>query len=180
MKLTLELMPSTAWLHSLHTYLTTKAWSTLRKKVLEEYNYQCAICGANGGQLNCNEQWEYNDETNTQRLVRLVMLCQMCHLTAHMMERGSITHDVLAEHFMRVNGCSRQVFDEYYQKCLEERMRREIDDTRGPVIWEQDWGEYASLLAQEGNLKQRYQWHNGYIVSVGSRKRLRKPRSQTD
>jgi acetamidase/formamidase len=102
MKLTLELMPSTAWLHSLHTYLTTKAWSTLRKKVLEEYNYQCAICGANGGQLNCNEQWEYNDETNTQRLVGLVMLCQMCHLTAHMMERGSITHDVLAEHFMRV------------------------------------------------------------------------------
>ena len=97
----------------------------------------------------------------------------MCHLTAHMMERGSITHDVLAEHFMRVNGCSRQEFDEYYQKCREERMRREIDDTRGPVIWEQDWREYASLLAQEGNLKQRYQWYNGYIVSVGSKEAFR-------
>ena len=104
----------------------------------------------------------------------------MCFSSYSSEERGSITQDVLAEHVMRVNGCSHQEFDEYYQKCREERMRREIDDTRGPVIWEQDWGEYASLLAQEGNLKQRYQWYNGYIVSVGSRKRLGKPRSQTD
>jgi len=180
MKLTLELMPSTAWLHSLHTYLTTKAWSTLRKKVLEEYNFSCGICGVTTGQLNCNEQWEYDDETNTQRLVRLVMLCQMCHLTAHMMERGSITHDVLAEHFVRVNGYSRQEFEAYYQQCCEEQTRREIRDDGGPVLWEQDWGEYTSLLAQEGSLKQGYQWENGYIVSIGSRKRLRKLRSHTD
>jgi hypothetical protein len=73
MKLTLELIPSTAWLHSLHNYLTTKAWSTLREKVLEEYYFSCGICGATTGQLNCNEQWEYDDETNTQRLIRLVM-----------------------------------------------------------------------------------------------------------
>jgi hypothetical protein len=171
MKLTLELMPSTAFMTSLYRCLTTKAWNTLRKQVLEESNYQCAICGASGGQLNCNEQWEYNDETNTQRLVGLVMWCQMCHLTAHMMERGSITHDVLAEHFMRVNGCSRQEFDEYYQQCREEQTRREIRDDGEPLIWEQDWGEYASLLTQEGNLKQSYKWMDGYIVGVGSRKR---------
>lgn len=172
MRLTLELVPSTASSHSLYRYLTTRVWNTLRKKVLEEYNFSCGICGASNVRLDCNEQWEYNDETNTQRLVRLVMLCQMCHLVKHMNQQDA-SLDELAEHFIKVNACSRQEFDEYYQKCREEQMRREInDDTRSPVIWEQDWGEYTSLLAQEGYLKPRYQWRNGYIVNVG----LRKPR----
>ena len=59
---------------------------------------------------------------------------------------------------------------------FEEQTRRSIRDDRGPVYWEQDYGEYISLLAQEGNLQQRYQWRDGYIVGVGSRKH----RSHTD
>jgi hypothetical protein len=175
MKLTLELVPDTLTLHSLHRFLTTKAWNTLRKKALEESTYQCAICGASGGQLNCHEQWKYDDETHTQRLARLIMLCQMCHLVKHM-NSGYMPFEELVQHFMKVNDCSRQEFDEYYQHCCEEQTRRSIRDDRGPVYWEQDYGEYISLLAQEGNLKQRYQWRDGYIVGVGSRKR----RSHTD
>lgn len=175
MKLTLELVPDTLALHSLFRLLTTKAWNTLRKKALEECNYQCAICGASGGQLNCHEQWEYDDETHTQRLARLIMLCQMCHLVKHM-NSGYVPFEELVQHFMKVNDCSRQEFDEYYQHCCEERTRRSIRDDRGPAYWEQDWGEYAGVLSQRGNLKQRYEWENGDIVAVG----LRKLRSHTD
>jgi len=168
MKLTLELMSVGTSGHSLYRYLTTKAWTTLRQTVLEKNGSCCAVCEVTNVQLDCNEQWEYNDETHIVRLVGLEMLCQMCHLVKHMNQRGA-SLDVLAEHFMKVNECSRQAFDEYYQKCLEEQTRREFDPyTRGPLWWEQDWGEYASLLAQEGNLKRRYQWEDGLIVTVGT------------
>ena len=100
MKLTLELVPDTLTLHSLHRFLTTKAWNTLRKKALEESTYQCAICGASGGQLNCHEQWKYDDETHTQRLARLIMLCQMCHLVKHM-NSGYMPFEELVQHFMK-------------------------------------------------------------------------------
>src|SRR5260370_25968 len=127
MKLTLELIPSTAWLHSLHRYLTDKAWTNLRQSILDKNGTSCSVCGATNVRLDCNEQWEFDDKTHIQRLVGLVMLCQMCHLTVHMMERGSITNDVLAEHFMKVNGCSREEFEVHYQQCLEEQARREFD-----------------------------------------------------
>ncbi len=166
MKLTLELVPSTASGQTLYEFLTKKAWNTLREKVFEEYNFRCGICGATTGQLNCHEQWTYDDENTTQKLVRLISLCQMCHLVKHMNQRGA-SLDVLAEHFMRVNGCSRQEFEVYYQQCLEEQKRRVGGSSREPVrIWWPDWGEYTSLLAQEGNLKRRYQWRNGNIVAL--------------
>jgi hypothetical protein len=178
MKLMLELVPSVLALQSLQQLLTSKAWNTLRKHVLEEGNYQCAICGACAPpSLHCHEQWEYDDETHTQRLARLIILCPMCHHAKHMSSyNGYVTFEELVQHFMKVNECSLQEFDDYYQHCCEERTRREIRDDRGPVYWEQDYGEYISLLAREGNLKRRYEWENGDIVAVG----LRKLRSHTD
>jgi len=33
--------------------------------------------------LDAHERWEYNFETNTQKLVRIIALCKMCHASTH-------------------------------------------------------------------------------------------------
>ena len=177
MKLTLELVPDTLRGQSLQVLLTNKAWNTLRKQTLEEYSDQCAVCGAVAPPaLHCHEQWDYDEETHTQRLVRLIMLCPLCHHTKHMND-GAVPLEELVQHFMKVNECSRQEFDEYYQQCCEERTQRTGGRQGEPLwLWKQDYGEYAALLAQEGNLKRKYEWENGDIVAGG----LRKLRSHTD
>ncbi len=162
MKLTLELVPDICKLQSLERFLTSKAWNMLRKQTLEECHEQCAICGASAPpSLHCHEQWGYDDETHIQRLVRLIMLCPMCHHTKHMSAHGSVTPEELVQHFIKMNDCSRQEFDTYYQQCSEERTQRTGGQQGEPLrIWKQDYGEYVSLLAQEGNLKRKYRGLN--------------------
>ncbi len=157
MKLTLELIPDTASGSSLYRLLTEKAWKAIRVKVLEEYNSQCVIYGANAGRLNCHKQWEYDDQTNIQRLVRLVILCPMCHLVKNM-NTSYVSFEELVQHFMRVNECSRQDFDEYYQQSREEQIRRGSCKYDEPLpMWEQDFGEYSAWISQKGNLKRKYE-----------------------
>src|SRR5258708_8388222 len=100
-------------------------------------------------------------ETHTPPRVRLIMLCPMFHHPKHMSSyNGYVTFEELVQHFIKLNGCSRQEFDAYYQQCSEERTRRSIRADRGFVIWKQDFGAYTAWVSQESNLKRKYRGLN--------------------
>ena len=88
LRLTSELVPSTAWGHTLRDLLTPEQWDTLRRLTYRHYSYRCGVCHASQTRLYCHEQWDYEDAAHLQRLVGLVALCKMCHQCKHLGHAG--------------------------------------------------------------------------------------------
>jgi len=133
LKLEIELVPASSWNNNLRNLLKPQMWENLRKEVYRKYNYKCAICGA-GGQLHAHEAWEYDDKNRIQKLVNLIALCSKCHAVKHIgfagiqTSQGKINFENLVEHFMKINNCSREVFEKHQRqafKKFEERSDQE-------------------------------------------------------
>lgn len=113
-KLTIELIPRSAWDNNLRSYLTGSQWDKVRKKCYAEANHKCEICGGQDpGRLakghspvDCHERWAFED--GQVKLYGLIALCPRCHEVKHIglaEQRGNLSRAV--SHFMKVNGMSR-------------------------------------------------------------------------
>jgi hypothetical protein len=133
-KLSIELVPSSAWNQNLRLALPKGAWEKIRKEVFEKSDNKCVICGKIG-KLNCHEVWEYDNKNHVQKLAGFLALCSLCHAVKHLGFAGLAVSkhqgpafEKLVKHFMKVNNCSRQDFlnhqKEAYQK-FEQRSHFE-------------------------------------------------------
>ncbi|MFA6235405.1 MAG: hypothetical protein WC824_14615 [Bacteroidota bacterium] len=78
---------------------------------------KCEICGQSGidqgfkHPLECHEEWNYNEDTKTQKLIRLVALCPRCHQVKHFGRTdmiGGKTRDEAYKHLRAVNEWTRE------------------------------------------------------------------------
>ena len=85
-KLSVELVPSTAWGDNLRSILTKEMWDELRKKSYRAANYKCEVCRGKGPKwpVECHEIWEYDDANRLQTLKGLISLCPNCHSVKHL------------------------------------------------------------------------------------------------
>jgi len=120
--LTIELVPKTAWFTNVRSNVLRKDWDMLRKTVYKKANYKCEICGGVGNKhpVECHEVWEYNDKIHTQKLIRLIALCPICHEVKHIglaysRERG----DIVKAHLSKVNDWSDKDTDWYIKKQFD-------------------------------------------------------------
>lgn len=86
MKLTSELVPKTAWYSNVRSNVTRSEWDIIRYQVYANAGNVCEICGGKGKRhaVECHEVWEYDDDTNIQKLVRMIALCPACHSVKHL------------------------------------------------------------------------------------------------
>lgn len=84
-KLTIELVPKTAWFDNLRSRLSTFAWNKIRKACYAKAGHKCEICGGVGKQhpVECHEIWHYNDKDHIQTLKGVIALCPSCHSVKH-------------------------------------------------------------------------------------------------
>jgi len=128
-KLSIELVPSTAWGANVRAVLTPSAWDIIRREVYQAANHRCEICGGVGKAhpLEAHEVWEYNDQLHVQRLVRMIGLCPACHSVKHFglaMIRGQTMKAL--NHLAHVNGWTLSKAQAYVKqsfKTHEERSR---------------------------------------------------------
>lgn len=130
-KLTVELVPSTAWGANLRSVLHPKHWDILRKAAYRKARYRCEICGGKGPKhpVECHEIWNYDDEKKIQSLLGLISLCPPCHRVkhlghAHLIGKG----DEAKEHLQKINGWSQSEASLYIGDVFqlwEERSRSE-------------------------------------------------------
>ena len=126
-RLTVELVPSTAWGANLRSILSRAEWDTLRRQVAANAGTSCEICGRRGRRhaVECHEVWHYDDQAHVQTLVRLIALCPACHQVKHF---GSTSMRGQARaalaHLARVNHWSYQDAEEYVSRALEIWRRR--------------------------------------------------------
>jgi hypothetical protein len=146
-KLTVELVPSSAWGNNLRRLLTSAEWDRVRRGIYGLYRYRCAVCGA-GGRMHCHEVWRYDDARRVQQLVDLVALCEWCHHVKHLghasvlAAEGKLDYGRVVEHFMRVNGCTLEAFD------LARNQAFEVWERRSRFRWRLELGE---LVGEETN-----------------------------
>lgn len=108
-KLTVELVPATAWGANLRSILHPSHWDRLRRASYRRAGYRCEICQGKGPKhpVECHEIWHYNDEDKRQTLQGLISLCPPCHRVKHLGHAHVIGKgDEAREHLRQVNGWS--------------------------------------------------------------------------
>ena len=152
LKLTIELIPSTAWNMSLYQYYKQNKqaykWKMIKQELFEKEGRQCWICGKKGGHLEAHEFWEYDDENHVQELSAVHHLCKKCHMVKHIgywchsfeglmrLEEMWMTEETLIKHFCKVNMCD---VEAYEQSSMEARL---LWEERSKYDWEQDISLY--------------------------------------
>lgn len=121
-KLSVELVPKTAWYSNVRSNVPPAEWDRLRKKVYAKAGYVCEICGGVGKKhpVECHEVWEYDDTKHIQKLVRMIALCPACHSTKHLGRAKAIGLFHLAmRQLMSVNGWTHTEANQYCKQVFE-------------------------------------------------------------
>jgi hypothetical protein len=109
----------------------------------------------------CHEIWQYEHDVNgidsMQKLTGLIALCVMCHYCKHLgrtgilARKGGLDYELMAQHFMRVNQCTREEFEAEAQEAFD------IWKERNEYIWTPDLGDYAYLV--QAKVEQESLWN---------------------
>ena len=122
--------------------LSAREWKRLRGIVCEAAGNRCEICDGVGRRApDCNEVWEYDDQQQIQRLVRLEALCADCHAVKHIgREYAGGRGERARSHLAEVNGWTPTQTDLYLERQFEQwRVRSE-----------KEWTFDLSALSQYG------------------------------
>jgi hypothetical protein len=149
--LLVELIPNTAHYSNVRTMLKPSEWDKLRKESYALANHKCEICGDNGKNqrykhpVECHEIWEYDDEKHIQKLIGLISLCPLCHLTKNIGRAMAIGNEKICYiQLIKVNKWSQE------QVMKHIRAAFELNKERSKHQWTLD----ISLLVNEPyNLK---------------------------
>lgn len=124
-KLTVELIPQTAWGQNLRAILSRRDWDVLRRWCYQRAGYKCECCGGVGPKhpVECHEVWDWDEANQMQWLAGLVALCPTCHSVKHIGRTLVVsndpyrTFDQLMRHIARTNGWDGgQTEDHFFQE----------------------------------------------------------------
>ena len=125
MKLTVELIPKTAWGQNVRAILPRAQWEVVRKKCIEAAGNKCEICGRKGTpkrrqKLECHEVWQYDDNRFSQTLIGFVALCPACHKVKHLGQAFKIGRGERAmRHLAKVNNWTHSEVLEYLDEVFD-------------------------------------------------------------
>ena len=106
-KLSIELIPESAWGNNLRETLPKKDWDTLREFCYTRFDNHCAVCGKYDESLDAHEVWDFKEHTKEQVLIDIIALCKSCHFVKHIRQAKRIGAEKHArEHFKRINKCN--------------------------------------------------------------------------
>jgi len=143
-KLSVEMVPKSAWGRNLRALLVPADWDTLRRRQYALAGGVCEICGESGKDqgyreaLHCHEVWEYDEKTGVQKLVRLIALCPTCHDVKYFgnaLGKGPRFVQKAFEQLLRVNGWTKEQGEAHIGACFHEFSVRSGRDWVLDVTW---------------------------------------------
>jgi hypothetical protein len=132
-ELYVDTIPQSAWFTNLRAMMPISQWQKLSAYVRHRNNDTCEICGSKE-RPEAHERWLFDEKTETQKLMRLMCLCRMCHLSTHFgyAEQIGFLEDV-KKHFFAVNGWG----DEELKKHLIANKEKITDNSKS-IKWKID------------------------------------------
>lgn len=139
-KLTIELVPRSAWHRNLRSMLPPSHWDKLRRDTYKRVNYKCEICGGVGPNhpIECHERWSYDDKKQVAKLTGLYGLCPACHEVKHIglaQVKGRLPQ--AAEHLANVNNITPEEAISIIQDAFELWAERSEHDWDVDISWAQ-------------------------------------------
>ncbi len=122
MKLTIELVPSSAWYSNVRSEVSKDQWDIIRKKAYKQSNYRCEICSGKGDKwpVECHEIWNYDDTNKTQTLTGLIALCPNCHKSKHVgLAQLNGEFDIVIAQLMKVNDMTEPEALDYVEESFK-------------------------------------------------------------
>ena len=83
-QLFVDLIPSSCWFTNVRYCVASNEWDRLRTLVYERSDHKCECCGVATDWLEAHERWHFDTTTKTQKLMRIIALCEDCHEATHM------------------------------------------------------------------------------------------------
>lgn len=142
-RLTIELVPETAWYTNVRSNVSAADWNECKSFVRERSNDRCEVCGGRGRRwpVECHEVWEYDEQTETiedyrgnkfpivteriQRLVGLIALCPACHEVKHIGRAEATGHlERALTHLAKVNGWTLNLAAQYADGAFRQWRER--------------------------------------------------------
>lgn len=127
MKLTIELVPRSAWYSNVRSNVTQEQWDFIRRVVYRRAKYLCEICGVGNAKIHAHEIFSYDDKLHLQKLEKIMALCPKCYMVKHIgLATVKGNGDIALRHLMRVNEITKKEANEYinYQfKVWEHRSK---------------------------------------------------------
>jgi 5-methylcytosine-specific restriction endonuclease McrA len=121
MKLTIELVPKTAWYSNVRSNVSKTEWDKIRKQCYAKADFRCEICGGvgNAHPVECHEIWEYDDDKHIQTLKGLISLCPTCHKVKHSgLARLNGEENLIIKQLMQVNNMTRAEAAKYIDESF--------------------------------------------------------------
>lgn len=137
-KLTIELVPHTAWFNNVRSNVAPEIWKKLKKNTAHKAKYRCEICGGRGEKwaVECHEMWNYDDEKHQQTLMGLIALCPSCHEVKHMGHTNLQGKAIEATyHLAKVNGWSYEETINYVKAQFMAWQERSKYDWELDITW---------------------------------------------
>ena len=130
-ELLVELIPKTCHYSNVRTTVKPTEWDKIRFISYEAANHKCEICGDTGKNqgykhaVECHEIWHYDDEKHVQKLIGLISLCPLCHMTKHIgramaMGRENFCYTQLS----KVNNWTKEQIQEHVLTSFEVHKER--------------------------------------------------------
>lgn len=80
----IDMIPKTSYFKNVRSIFSDSDWNLIRHHIYERASHKCECCGIKRFKyLEAHERWIYDYETNTQKLIRIIALCRMCHNSTH-------------------------------------------------------------------------------------------------
>lgn len=137
-KLTIELVPKTAWFSNVRSMVSAKNWDILKKESYKKASHKCEICNGVGKKhpVECHEIWGYDDDKYIQKLLGLISLCPSCHEVKHMglaNIRGRT--EIAIKHLAKVNDWGIKQANEYVIEQFTVWEERSLNDWDINLSW---------------------------------------------
>mgnify|MGYP001227919005 CR=1 FL=1 len=119
-ELFIDLIPISCWFTNARYCTDSRDWDRLRYCVYSRVNHICECCHNKTNDIEVHERWHYDNDTKTQKLVRLVALCKMCHTTTHIGLAGINGKGLEAlEHLKKVRNFTHEQAIEHKQQAFQ-------------------------------------------------------------
>lgn len=152
----IELVPKSSWGKSLASLARTPGsgfragWTKIRSREIARAGRKCEYCGATDKGLLCHEEWEYDRNSLTQRLVGFRISCADCNLILHSGRTSVLGKEKEAlDHFVRVTGLPASALNTAVLEAMREwrsrsRFTWKIDVSAEPIA--RDFSERLNAL----------------------------------
>jgi len=138
----IDMIPKTSYFKNVRSCFSVEDWDIIRNHIYSRVNNKCECCQIKKYKyLEAHERWIYDFETKTQKLIRIIALCKLCHQATH------YGHSKASKNINKINEHIKKI-----QNYNDNELKIHIDDAyktwreRNKINWNID----LSIITNSG------------------------------